>query len=59
MISTSVILMTELKTVVCFAHWAYYDERDGNIGVVERAREMDEGTLETTAVCLKRRLEYE
>lgn len=51
--------MTELKPVVCFAHWAYYDERDGNIGVFECARGMVEGTLETTAVCLERRLEYE
>lgn len=59
MISTSVILMTELKTVVCFAHWAYYDERDLNIGVVKGVKETDEGTLETTAVSLERRLEYE
>lgn len=51
--------MTELKTVVCFAHWAYYDERDGDIDVVDCVRGMDKGTLETTAVCLERRLEYE
>lgn len=51
--------MTKLKTVVCFAHWAYYNEGEGNIGPVEGANGMVEGTLETTAVCLERRLEYE
>lgn len=51
--------MTELQTVVCFAHWAYYNERDLNIGVVKGVKETDEGTLETTAVSLERRLEYE
>lgn len=51
--------MTDLRTVVCFAHWAYYDERDGDIIGVECVRGTDEGTLETTAVCLERRLEYE